>query len=41
MRHLDITTLGALQARLDDQSLDWEYAKELPADFRFKPFGDK
>ena len=25
--------------RLDDQSLDWKYSKELPADFRFEPFG--
>lgn len=27
--------------RLDDQSLDWKYSKKLPAEFRFKPFGDK
>jgi colanic acid biosynthesis protein WcaH len=26
--------------RLDEQSLDWKYAKELPVDFCFKPFGD-
>jgi colanic acid biosynthesis protein WcaH len=28
------------QIRLDDQSLDWKYSKERPADFCFKPFGD-
>ncbi len=28
------------QIRLDDQSLDWKYSKELPVDFCFKPFGD-
>jgi colanic acid biosynthesis protein WcaH len=28
------------QIRLDDQSLDWKYSKELPADFCFKPFGN-
>ncbi len=26
------------QIRLDDQSLDWKYSVELPADFCFKPF---
>jgi colanic acid biosynthesis protein WcaH len=26
--------------RLDDQSLDWKYSNELPAEFCFKPFGD-
>jgi len=29
---------GGQPIRLDDQSLDWRYAKELPAEFRFKPF---
>jgi colanic acid biosynthesis protein WcaH len=28
------------QIRLDDQSMDWKYFKELPADFRIKPFGE-
>jgi len=27
-----------LPIRLDDQSMDWRYSKELPADFRIKPF---
>jgi colanic acid biosynthesis protein WcaH len=26
--------------RLDDQSLDWKYSKELPADFHIKSFGE-
>jgi colanic acid biosynthesis protein WcaH len=26
--------------RLDDQSLDWKFSKDLPADFCIKPFGD-
>ena len=26
--------------RLDDQSIDWKYAKELPADFHIKAFGE-
>ena len=26
------------QIKLDDQSLDWQYSKELPADFRVKSF---
>jgi colanic acid biosynthesis protein WcaH len=26
--------------RLDDQSVDWKYSKELPADFRIKSFGE-
>jgi hypothetical protein len=25
--------------RLDDQSLEWKYSKELPPDFRVKAFG--
>jgi colanic acid biosynthesis protein WcaH len=29
-----------LPIRLDDQSMDWKYSKELPADFRIKPFGE-
>lgn len=29
------------QIRLDDQSSDWKYTRELPADFRVKSFGDK
>lgn len=28
------------QIRLDDQSLDWKYSKELPADFRIRPLGN-
>ena len=28
------------QIRLDDQSVGWRYSKELPVDFRIKPFGD-
>lgn len=27
------------QIRLDDQSMDWKYARELPADFHVKSFG--
>lgn len=27
--------------RLDDQSMDWKYSEELPADFHIKSFGDK
>jgi colanic acid biosynthesis protein WcaH len=27
------------QIRLDDQSIDWKYAQELPADFHIKSFG--
>jgi colanic acid biosynthesis protein WcaH len=27
------------QIRLDDQSMDWKYAQELPADFHVKSFG--
>jgi colanic acid biosynthesis protein WcaH len=26
------------QVRLDDQSMEWKYAKELPADFRIRSF---
>ena len=29
-----------LPVRLDDQSLDWKFSKDLPADFCIKPFGD-
>jgi colanic acid biosynthesis protein WcaH len=28
------------QIRLDDQSLEWKFSRELPRDFCFKPFGD-
>ena len=28
------------QIRLDDQSVDWKYSQELPADFDMKSFGD-
>jgi len=28
------------QIRLDDQSSDWKYAKELPPDFHIKSFGE-
>ena len=27
------------QIRLDDQSMDWKYARDLPADFHVKSFG--
>ncbi len=28
------------QIRLDEQSIDWKYARELPADFHIKSFGE-